>query len=159
MTTVENGKDILSIPRIAQWVDEMRVPCDCGEILDGANVKYWGPHDGGIQIEEEKEKQWVYINCSGCGYDWALWKIMNRAKEVQAHPEMRDEAEQERQRRAMNKVGGSEGLITFDYPTKCQHPQCKTHPWMKRGYVVEGVPIGKICMKSYGPPTTLGRFK
>ena len=35
-------------------------------------------HDGGVYVEGEKEKQWVYYTCYDCGYQWALWKVLRR---------------------------------------------------------------------------------
>lgn len=32
-------------------------------------------HDGGWPVEGFKEKQWLYVTCPKCGYQWALWKL------------------------------------------------------------------------------------
>ena len=32
------------------------------------------PHEGGILVLG-MGRQWVYIHCPKCGYDWALWKL------------------------------------------------------------------------------------
>lgn len=82
-----------SLKDIGDWVDLSKIPCDCSwrkgrdVILSGTNIKAY-PHEGGIHVEDREGKQWVYVHCSACGYDWALWKLVNRAKAVKAHPEM-----------------------------------------------------------------------
>lgn len=36
------------------------------------------PHDGGVEVEGEIGKQWVYAHCNSCQYDSALWKMEKR---------------------------------------------------------------------------------
>ena len=36
------------------------------------------PHDYGVLVENNPERQWVYFHCAKCGYDWALWKVLKR---------------------------------------------------------------------------------
>jgi len=33
------------------------------------------PHNGGWNVEGFDKKQWLYITCPGCGYQWALHKL------------------------------------------------------------------------------------
>ena len=83
-----------SLTEIGLWVDESKIICDCttwkyggkrGDIiLEGRNIKSY-PHDAGILVEGHEEKQWAYVHCSACGYDWALWKLVNRAKTEWTH--------------------------------------------------------------------------
>jgi len=48
----------------------------CGRklpIRDSAIKMY--PHDGGWNVNGYDKKQWLYIICPKCGYQWALWKL------------------------------------------------------------------------------------
>lgn len=47
---------------------------------DGAEL---GPiqnfdHSGGFQVKGFAERQWLYARCLKCGYDWAIWKLLDR---------------------------------------------------------------------------------
>lgn len=47
---------------------------------DGAEL---GPiehydHSGGFRVKGFAERQWLYAKCLKCGYDWALWKLLDR---------------------------------------------------------------------------------
>ncbi len=50
-----------------------RVRCTCGHDLRANQLKHY-PHEGGIPIVA-KGRQWIYIHCQHCHYDWALWKL------------------------------------------------------------------------------------
>lgn len=84
-----------TLKEISEWVDEQKIPCDCATrknikgdvILQGSNIKSYN-HDGGWRIEGCLRLQWVYVHCPTCSYDWALWKLINRAKACKVHPEM-----------------------------------------------------------------------
>jgi len=45
----------------------------CGEQLP-ATIEHY-PHSGGWEVWGFREKQWLYVACPNCGYDWALWKL------------------------------------------------------------------------------------
>lgn len=32
-------------------------------------------HDGGYTVEGFEKKQWLYVTCKSCGYDWSVWKL------------------------------------------------------------------------------------
>ena len=66
---------VFNLGDLALLINETEPTCICGATLKGNGIDYWGPHDGGIHVEGETEKQWVYVHCSKCGYDMALWKI------------------------------------------------------------------------------------
>jgi len=54
-----------------------RDECDggCGfKGLKGLPIEHYD-HDGGWPVEGFKEKQWLYVTCPKCGYQWALWKL------------------------------------------------------------------------------------
>ena len=79
---------IYSLSEIGDIVEKAQVECDCSTwkygnrrkvLLKGRNIESYD-HDGGIPVQGFKEKQWVYVHCDACGYDWALWKILNRMK-------------------------------------------------------------------------------
>jgi len=46
----------------------------CNTKLDLDNIEMY-PHEGGWTVKGMKEKQWLYIPCSKCHYEWALWKL------------------------------------------------------------------------------------
>lgn len=33
------------------------------------------PHPGGWKVAGEEGRQWLYVVCPKCGYQWALWKL------------------------------------------------------------------------------------
>jgi hypothetical protein len=73
---MEQEQKPLSLGKLSILIDEKKPLCLCGKPLEGTGVDYWGPHDGGIYIVGEKEKQWVFVHCNHCGYEMALWKIV-----------------------------------------------------------------------------------
>ena len=66
----------INLMKLRALIDEKKPTCICGTTLKGGGINYWGPHDGGVHVEGETEKQWVYVHCSKCGYDMALHKIL-----------------------------------------------------------------------------------
>ena len=47
----------------------------CGyKDLDQLPIEYY-PHEDGWWLETLQKKQWLFIHCPKCGYDWALWKL------------------------------------------------------------------------------------
>ena len=32
-------------------------------------------HDGGWSVQGYDRKQWLYVTCPKCCFDWALWKL------------------------------------------------------------------------------------
>lgn len=46
----------------------------CGTVLNHNNINYYD-HGDGWKVEGFKNKQWLYVPCHGCGYDWALQKL------------------------------------------------------------------------------------
>jgi len=81
-----NKADTVTIKQVQDWVDESKIPCDCQwrhnnnrVTLKGSQLQHYN-HDGGWSVEGFAEKQWVYIHCHQCGYDWALHKLLIRAK-------------------------------------------------------------------------------
>lgn len=48
--------------------------CHCGaDITKGVLCSY--DHDGGVEAAGYGEKQWFFLHCIKCGYDYALWKL------------------------------------------------------------------------------------
>lgn len=39
-------------------------------------------HDGGVNVKDFLKRQWVYFTCKKCGYQWALWKLLQRIKKL-----------------------------------------------------------------------------
>jgi hypothetical protein len=42
--------------------------------LKGTLIKMYS-HENGWQVDGHFERQWLYITCPKCKYDWALWKL------------------------------------------------------------------------------------
>lgn len=50
--------------------------CTCGmELPTHHSAIHMYDHDSGWPVEGYKERQWLYIVCPRCGYQWALWKL------------------------------------------------------------------------------------
>ena len=47
--------------------------CDHKVELTGPVEGY--KHSGGFVVEGQKEKQWLFTVCPGCGYGWSLIKL------------------------------------------------------------------------------------
>ncbi len=43
-------------------------------LLDTQPLEYYD-HDGGYPVKGFKEKQWLYVTCPKCGYQWSLKKL------------------------------------------------------------------------------------
>ena len=68
----------MNLNEIALAVENLDINCSCGEPIHASEVDCY-PHDGGVKIDDYTELQWVYFHCPRCEYDWALWKLLNRA--------------------------------------------------------------------------------
>lgn len=52
-----------------------RTKCDCGfEGLHFLPIEHY-PHNGGWHVHGFNGKQWLYVVCPKCDYQWALWKL------------------------------------------------------------------------------------
>ncbi|RLJ01726.1 MAG: hypothetical protein DRP08_05190 [Candidatus Aenigmatarchaeota archaeon] len=47
----------------------------CGYRFTTDDIRCY-PHKGGIEVKGYEGRQWVYMHCRKCGYDWALWKLI-----------------------------------------------------------------------------------
>jgi len=65
----------LKLKEIGNIVESLQFNCWCGEPIKAEHVHSYN-HQGGIEVEGFEKKQWVYFVCPGCGYSWALWKIL-----------------------------------------------------------------------------------
>lgn len=45
----------------------------CGEPLPDKILHY--DHDGGWDVLGFDKRQWLFIECDKCHYQWALWKL------------------------------------------------------------------------------------
>jgi len=57
------------------WANRLNECRWCGGTLKEAK-RY--AHPNGVKLEKVPKKQWVYFPCPDCGYDWSLWKLLNR---------------------------------------------------------------------------------
>lgn len=69
---------IISLSQIERIVKQRGLTCSCGTPISECSIHCY-PHDGGIPVSGFPDKQWVYFHCPKCGYDWALWKLLNKA--------------------------------------------------------------------------------
>jgi hypothetical protein len=46
----------------------------CQTDLSGVPIEHYD-HDGGYEVPGYEKKQWLYITCPKCHYQWALWKL------------------------------------------------------------------------------------
>ena len=51
--------------------------CMCGKKL-GKKFMDMYPHDGGIDVPDKFDKQWVYVTCQRCGWQCSHEKILRR---------------------------------------------------------------------------------
>lgn len=68
---------MVTLEEIKSVIDRYHPLCYCGNILIGDCIQTY-LHPAGIEVEGWPGKQWVYFHCDKCGYDWALWKLLNR---------------------------------------------------------------------------------
>lgn len=43
-------------------------------MLDGQPIQHYN-HDGGYAVEGYVQKQWLYVECPKCDYQWAFHKL------------------------------------------------------------------------------------
>lgn len=76
----------MNINEIATIIDDARITCDCSGrykdpqtlfVIRGSTIKTRN-HPGGVELVGFQERQWVWFECQGCKYEWALWKLINR---------------------------------------------------------------------------------
>jgi hypothetical protein len=65
-----NGKTLEDYRRLVK-VEKCRW---CGTNFAGLDVRAYD-HDGGWRVAGKSQRQWLYIHCRGCGYDWNLSKL------------------------------------------------------------------------------------
>ena len=46
----------------------------CGSSLKNGEFKMYSHPEGWAVVGEDK-KQWIYIVCLGCHYEWAIWEL------------------------------------------------------------------------------------
>lgn len=63
--------------KLEEYVEQItREKCTCGHpIPKSVHAISMYPHEGGWPVEGMDKKQWLYIHCQKCGYEWALWKL------------------------------------------------------------------------------------
>jgi len=59
----------------------------CGEPIHPEEIRMY-PHERGIRIRHAG-RQWVYLHCPKCGYDWALWKLQMKLDADRERPSCR----------------------------------------------------------------------
>lgn len=62
---------------VKDLIDREKPRCTCGSRFRSSNLNSY-PHKGGIRLDDDKEPMWYYVSCPVCGYDTALWKIIQQ---------------------------------------------------------------------------------
>jgi len=63
---LEDYKKLLMVKRAkCKW---------CGTPLWYCEIEHYD-HDDGWEVEGFSKKQWLYVTCPKCGYQWSLWKL------------------------------------------------------------------------------------
>ena len=83
-----------SVSQILDWLEANGPLCgDCRSPLP-VELCFYGPHDGGLHLEElhlahehdigpprrEGDRVWVFVRCAAptCRYEWSLHKVLNK---------------------------------------------------------------------------------
>jgi len=61
----------------------------CAEGLIRLEIQSYD-HANGWPTDGFKKKQWLYIECPGCEYQWSLWKLGVAKPKERTVPEWRD---------------------------------------------------------------------
>jgi hypothetical protein len=48
--------------------------CDNKVLLEHQPIEHY-EHSGGLMVDGFKEKQWLYVTCPKCEYQWSFWKL------------------------------------------------------------------------------------
>jgi|GEM_PF-3094720 len=56
--------------------------------FDNLTVEYF-PHDAGYQVDGLQAKQWLYVECPACGYEWSFKKLHIRDTETLSDEDIR----------------------------------------------------------------------
>ncbi len=67
----------MRLREIGEAVERLGGKCLCGYRFKSGDVRCY-PHGGGVLVDDFNYPVWVYFHCPRCGYDMALWKILNR---------------------------------------------------------------------------------
>lgn len=70
------GKIIKMFKTLQYYQEQIkRNNCSCGFVgLNKLKIEHY-THNGGWIVEGFQDKQWLYVTCPKCGYQWALWKL------------------------------------------------------------------------------------
>lgn len=67
-----------SLKELDEQLDRNNAQCiDCDTLLKDSKLFHYD-HNGGVMLTEYPVKQWVYLRCKSCGYENALWKILDK---------------------------------------------------------------------------------
>lgn len=67
-----------TIKDIVEFLDANPQPCSCGATTDSSHLQYYD-HEGGFEIEG-MPKQWLYTECSNCGYQLSFKKWRKKSE-------------------------------------------------------------------------------
>jgi len=70
-------QQLFTLSEIASRLIQKGAKCSCGYYFTERDIRCY-PHPAGIPVAGYPEKQWVYFACPKCGYDIALWKVLNQ---------------------------------------------------------------------------------
>jgi len=78
-----DGVEFENLAEIYNFIENAKehINCvGCGKPLSEV-PHYWSfeEHEGGVYVKEFDKRLWIWVHCSNCGYDNALWKLMKQA--------------------------------------------------------------------------------
>ena len=74
-------KELALFNRFFDIIKNGQAKCTCrrNPKLLTSNIDMY-EHDGGIDVPNEDTKQWVYVTCELCEYQWSFTKILRRSQ-------------------------------------------------------------------------------
>jgi len=106
----------MNITDFGKALDKLKPKCSwCETDLTGKPIHSYD-HDGGWKVEGFTLKQWLYVSCPKCNYDWAIWKF-GISRSMGDNPTEKEDTNKIKTENTIIKKGNP-----FDY-TDC--PNCK----------------------------------
>src|SRR3989304_4585705 len=73
MPTLEQYQQMLEqVNAKCKWCEDHVTPIKTE--LATRSIEYY-EHDGGWNVDGFDQKQWLYVTCPICKYEWSLWKL------------------------------------------------------------------------------------
>ena len=90
-TITDQKKAAVSLYELRQWIMEHLTSdhCFCGKPFADCELETYdyGDSKSGYALDGFRYRQWVYLHCSQCKNDTAIWKILQAGPHLTRHPE------------------------------------------------------------------------